>query len=79
MVSDYETDKLRLNAEMILRFAEALDVSADELLQRKQERRQAKKQPSIKLSAAWSRSKPCRSMSSGLLLTTIDNFSLRPG
>src|SRR5271168_4795034 len=33
LVSDYERGKLRLNADMILRFAAALEVSTDELLQ----------------------------------------------
>jgi transcriptional regulator with XRE-family HTH domain len=33
LVSDYERGKLRLNADMILRFATALEVSTDELLQ----------------------------------------------
>ncbi|HXP84135.1 MAG TPA: helix-turn-helix transcriptional regulator [Bryobacteraceae bacterium] len=33
LISDYERDKLRLNAEMILRFTAALEVSTDELLQ----------------------------------------------
>ena len=33
LVSDYERGKLRLNADMILRFAIALEVSTDELLQ----------------------------------------------
>ncbi len=33
LVSDYERGKLRLNADMILRFAAALDVSTDDLLQ----------------------------------------------
>ncbi len=32
LISDYERDVLRLNAEMIVRLALALDVSADELL-----------------------------------------------
>lgn len=32
LVSDYERGKLRLNAEMIVRFARALGMSADELL-----------------------------------------------
>jgi len=32
LVSDYELDKLRLHAEMVVRFANALGVSADELL-----------------------------------------------
>lgn len=33
LISDYERGKLRLNAEMILRFATALEVSTDDLLQ----------------------------------------------
>ncbi len=33
LVSDYERGKLRLNADMIVRFAEALGVSTDDLLQ----------------------------------------------
>ena len=33
LVSDYERGKLRLNADMILRFATALEVSTDALLQ----------------------------------------------
>jgi len=32
LVSDYERGNLRLSAEMTIRFAKALDVSADELL-----------------------------------------------
>ena len=33
LVSDYERGKLRLNADMILRFATTLEVSTDDLLQ----------------------------------------------
>ncbi len=33
LVSDYETGKLRLTAEMAVRFARALEVTTDELLQ----------------------------------------------
>jgi transcriptional regulator with XRE-family HTH domain len=33
LISDYERGKLRLNADMILRFAAALEVSTDDLLQ----------------------------------------------
>lgn len=32
LISDYERDKLRMNADTILRFAAALEVSTDELL-----------------------------------------------
>lgn len=33
LVSDYERGKLRLNADMILRFSTALEISTDDLLQ----------------------------------------------
>lgn len=33
LISDYERGKLRLNADMILRFSSALEVSTDDLLQ----------------------------------------------
>ncbi|MFN0170188.1 MAG: helix-turn-helix domain-containing protein [Bryobacteraceae bacterium] len=33
LISDYERDKLRLTAEMILRFATALEITTDDLLQ----------------------------------------------
>ena len=49
LVSDYETGKLRLSADMALRFARALEVSTDDLLQpRKTARHQALK-PSRKV------------------------------
>ena len=32
LVSDYERDKLRLHAEMVIRFARVLEVTTDELL-----------------------------------------------
>src|ERR1700679_2322643 len=51
LVSNYEKDKLRLNADMIVRFAELLNVTTDELLRggSKGKLVAAKKQPSIKL------------------------------
>lgn len=39
LVSDYENGKLRLTAEMAIRFARALEVSTDELLQPKRKQR----------------------------------------
>ena len=49
LVSDYERDKLRLNAEMLIRFAQALDVSADEILGLDKAKRVAAKPPSLKI------------------------------
>ena len=47
LVSDYETDRLRLSAEMAIRFALALDVSTDELLHPKARKKGRK--PSLKV------------------------------
>jgi len=49
LVSDYERDKLRLNAEMLARVARALNVSADEILGIGSTPRQATKNPSLKI------------------------------
>lgn len=50
LVSDYELDKLRLSAEMAVRFALILDVTVDELVSpRTAKKKSAKKQPSLKV------------------------------
>jgi transcriptional regulator with XRE-family HTH domain len=49
LVSDYETDRLRLSAEMAVRFALAIDVSTDELLSPKAKNKSAAKKPSLKI------------------------------
>lgn len=38
LISDYKRDKLRLHAEMLTRFAQALDVNADDILGLKPEK-----------------------------------------
>jgi transcriptional regulator with XRE-family HTH domain len=48
LVSAYETDRLRLSAEMAIRFALALDVSTDELLHPKAKKNSTRK-PSLKV------------------------------
>ena len=48
LISDYELDKLRLSAEMAVRFALTLDVTTDELLHPKGRKKSAK-QPSLKI------------------------------
>jgi transcriptional regulator with XRE-family HTH domain len=72
LVTDYERGKLRLNAEMILRFATALEVTTDDLLQpggpkplRKPSRRVLRRLERIE-------SLPPRQQST--LLRTIDTF-----
>jgi transcriptional regulator with XRE-family HTH domain len=43
LVTDYECDRLRLSAEMAVRFAQALDISMDEFLKRQPAKRQRPK------------------------------------
>jgi|SRR5579884_138808 len=49
LVTDYECDRLRLSADMAVRFALALEVSLDELLRPPAGRRRAAPKPSRKL------------------------------
>lgn len=49
LVSDYEKGKLRLSAEMAVRFARALEVTADDLLQPQKGRKQRALKPSRKV------------------------------
>ena len=74
LVSNYETDKLRLNADMILRFAEVFDFSADELLRGSKSTVQAKKQPSIKLVRRMEQIEALPLYQQRVLLSTIDHF-----
>jgi transcriptional regulator with XRE-family HTH domain len=74
LVSNYETDKLRLNADMILRFAEVLEVSTDELLRGSKSTVAAKKQPSIKLVRRMEQIEALPLYEQRALLTTIDKF-----
>jgi transcriptional regulator with XRE-family HTH domain len=48
LVSAYERDKLRLTAEMTIRFATALDISTDDLLHPKEKNKNLRK-PSLKV------------------------------
>jgi transcriptional regulator with XRE-family HTH domain len=75
LVSSYELDKLRLNADMILRFSEVLGISADELLRgSKKNLAPAKKQPSIKLVRRMEQIEALPLFEQRALLTTIDKF-----
>lgn len=48
LVSDYETDRLRLPSELAVRIAVALDITTDELL-RPQPKKSPRKKPSLKI------------------------------
>jgi transcriptional regulator with XRE-family HTH domain len=69
LVSDYERGRLRISAEMAVRFAEALGVTTDELLRptkkKKTRARHPASSPASDCFAVWSRSKAGRFISSG--------------
>lgn len=72
LVSDYETGKLRLTAEMVLRFANALEVTTDELLQPAGPKPSRK--PSRKVLRRLERIESLPPRQQSTLLRTIDTF-----
>jgi transcriptional regulator with XRE-family HTH domain len=72
LVSDYERGKLRLNADMILRFALALEVSTDALLQPAGPRESTK--PSRKVLRRLELIEALQPTQQTALLRTIDIF-----
>jgi transcriptional regulator with XRE-family HTH domain len=73
LISDYERGKLRLNAEMILRFTTALEISTDELLQPGCGPKPARK-PSRKVLRRLEQIETLPSPQQTVLLKTIDTF-----
>jgi transcriptional regulator with XRE-family HTH domain len=76
VVSDYERGRLRLPADMAVRFAEVMGVTVDELLQPRKKRSAAKtaKQPSLKLVRRMEQIENLPIYQQRALLTTIDTF-----
>jgi transcriptional regulator with XRE-family HTH domain len=78
VVSDYERGRLRLPADMALRFAEVLGVTVDELLRPKKKSSRAAtkaaKQPSLKLVKRMEQIESLPTYQQRALLTTIDTF-----
>ncbi len=75
VVSDYERGRLRLPADMALRFAEVLGVTVDELLQSSKGRvTKPSKQPSLKLVRRMEQIENLPTYQQRALLTTIDTF-----
>lgn len=73
LVTDYETDRLRLTAEMAVRFAMALDVSLDELLHPKAAKTSSRK-PSHKVLRRLEQIEALPATQQTTLLRTIDTF-----
>ena len=75
LISDYERDKLRLHAEMLARFANALDITADELLfGLKPEKKNGKKPGSLRLLRRLNKIESMPAAQQKTLLKTIDTF-----
>jgi len=75
LVSDYERGRIRLSAEMAVRFAEALGISTDELLRpRKKGAPAPVQQPSLKIMRRMERIESLPLYRQRALLTTIDQF-----
>jgi transcriptional regulator with XRE-family HTH domain len=75
VVSDYERGRLRLPAEMAVRFAEALGVTTDELLRSRKDRSaKPAKQPSLKLIRRMEQIEGLPLYQQRALLMTIDTF-----
>jgi transcriptional regulator with XRE-family HTH domain len=73
LVTDYENDRLRLTAEMAVRFALALDVSLDELLHPKASKTNGRK-PSRKVLRRLEQIEGLPGNQQSVLLKTIDTF-----
>jgi transcriptional regulator with XRE-family HTH domain len=72
LISEYERDKMRLHAEMVIRFAKALGVSTDEILGFKPDRQQDMKNPSLKIVRRLNRISALPASKQKAFLQTID-------
>jgi transcriptional regulator with XRE-family HTH domain len=73
LVCDYEKDRLRLSAEMALRFALALEISVDELLRPKSSKT-VSRQPGRKVLRRLEQIESLPGTQQSVLLKTIDTF-----
>jgi transcriptional regulator with XRE-family HTH domain len=74
LISDYEHEKLRLTAEMAVRFADVLGVTTDELLRGRKSTAPSRQQPSLKLLRRMKQIEKLPPYRQRALLTTIDGF-----
>ena len=74
LVSDYELDKLRLNAEMVVRFATALEITTDELLKPKESKAPLRRKPSLRMLRRLEKIESLPAHQQTTLLKTIDTF-----
>jgi transcriptional regulator with XRE-family HTH domain len=74
LISDYERDRLRMNPDMILRFAAALEVSTDDLLQPDSGKRPLRRSPSLRVLRRLEKIEKLPPHQQSTLLKTIDGF-----
>lgn len=74
LLSDYERGRLRLNADMIVRFTHALEISTDELLQPKGSRHPLRHKPSLRVLRRMEKIEKLPPHQQNYLLKTIDGF-----
>lgn len=74
LITDYERDKIRLHPEMVIRFAQALEVTADELLGIKASKDNNGSKPSLRLLRRVKRIEDLPPSQQKTLLKTIDTF-----
>lgn len=74
LISDYERGRLRLNADIVVRLANALDVTADELLQPKAAGPPLRRKPSLRVQRRMERIAKLPPHQQNYLLKTIDGF-----
>jgi transcriptional regulator with XRE-family HTH domain len=74
LLSDYERGKLRLNADMIVRFANALEVTTDDLLQPKGTRTPLRPKASLRVQRRMEKIEKLPPHQQNYLLKTIDGF-----
>jgi transcriptional regulator with XRE-family HTH domain len=74
LVSDYERDKLRLNAELVVRFAAALEITTDDLLKPNRSGTPLRRKPSLRMLRRLEKIESLPAHQQTTLLKTIDTF-----
>ena len=74
LISDYERDRLRLNPAMVVRFATALEITTDELLQPKDAQAPLRRKPSLRVLRRLEKIERLPPHQQNTLLKTIDGF-----
>jgi transcriptional regulator with XRE-family HTH domain len=74
LVSDYERGRLRLNADIVVRLADALEVATDELLRSNGRKAPLRPKPSLRLQRRMEKIEKLPPHQQNYLLKTIDGF-----